>query len=156
MAPNLIALAVPLFFAAIGAELWIARRRGQRPYRFADAFADLGCGISQQVTNLLYAEALVTVYSGTYQRFSAVRFEGGSAWPWLIAFVGVDLAYYWWHRLSHEVNFLWAGHAVHRKSEDFNSAAALRQSVWTNFTMFPFLLPLAFAGVPPIPFSVAL
>jgi len=155
MAPNLIALAVPLFFAAIGAELWIARRRGQRPYRFADAFSDLGCGISQQVTSLLYAEVLAAVYTGAYHRFSLLRFADGSPWPWLIALVGEDLLYYWWHRLSHEVNFLWAAHVIHHQSEDFNYAVALRQSVWTNFTMFPFLLLLAFVGVPPIPFAVA-
>jgi sterol desaturase/sphingolipid hydroxylase (fatty acid hydroxylase superfamily) len=26
--------------------------------------------------------------------------------PWALAFVAVDFLYYWWHLLSHEVNFL--------------------------------------------------
>jgi alkylglycerol monooxygenase len=67
---------------------------------------------------------------------------------WLLAIVGVDFLYYWWHRLSHEVNVLWAAHVVHHTSEDFNLAVALRQAVVTHFTAIPFYLPLALLGVP--------
>ena len=62
--------------------------------------------------------------------------------------VGVDLAYYWWHRLSHEVNLLWAVHVVHHQSEDYNLAVALRQAVLSPVTVMPFYLPLAVLGVP--------
>jgi alkylglycerol monooxygenase len=37
----------------------------------------------------------------------------------------VDLLYYWFHRLSHEVNFLWAAHIVHHQSEEYNLSVAL-------------------------------
>jgi len=77
-----------------------------------------------------------------------VRFPAGSGWPWVIALVWVDLAYYGWHRLSHEVNFLWAVHAVHHQSEDYNLAVALRQAVLSGLTSFPFYAPLALLGVP--------
>jgi hypothetical protein len=80
-------------------------------------------------------------------------FETASAAPWLIAFVAVDLAYYWWHRLSHEVNVLWAAHVVHHQSEDYNLAVALRQAVATSFTSLPFYLPLALVGVPTVVYA---
>ena len=54
------------------------------------------------------------------------------------------------HRLSHEVNFLWAEHAVHHQSEEYNLSVALRQAFFTQFTSFPFYAPLALLGVPPL------
>jgi hypothetical protein len=65
-----------------------------------------------------------------------------------VAFFTVELGYYWWHRLSHEVNLLWAAHIVHHHSEDYNLAVALRQSVTTWLTTLPFYLPIALLGVP--------
>lgn len=154
MGPNLIALAVPFFFLLIVVELVVARRRGVKIYRFADAFADMSCGMSQQLTQLLYAAALVVVHQEVFQRWTLVRFAENSVWPWVIAFVGVEFIYYWWHRLSHEVNFLWAGHVVHHQSEDYNLAVALRQSVLTYLTIWPMYLTLAFVGVPAVQMSV--
>jgi hypothetical protein len=57
--------------------------------------------------------------------------------------------------MSHEVNLLWAAHVVHHQSEDYNLAVALRQSVLTDVTAWPFYLPLAFLGVPPLVFAVS-
>jgi alkylglycerol monooxygenase len=150
-----IALAIPFFFLLIGLELWVARRRGQTVYRLGDALSDMGCGVAQQVLNFLFATALVAaVYGWTYQHRLLTLPEG--ALPWVLAFVGVEVTYYWWHRLSHEVNLLWAAHVVHHHSEDYNLAVALRQSVTTAFTTLPFYLPLALLGVPFVPFAVSL
>jgi alkylglycerol monooxygenase len=150
-----IALSIPFFFLLIGGELLWARARGVRVYRLNDALTDLSCGITSQVTVLLYAAARLAVYAWLYDNLRLVTFS--SAWPaWLIAFLGVDFAYYWWHRASHEVNVLWAAHIVHHQSEDYNLAVALRQAVLTGFTSFPFYAPLALLGVPPIPFATAL
>ena len=147
---NLIAYAIPFFLVFIGLELIVARAQRRGVYRLQDALADLGCGIGQQVVMVFAGAALVAVYAALYERFRLVTFGEGSPVPWLIAFVVVDLAYYWWHRLSHEVNFLWAAHAVHHQSEDYNLAVALRQSILTSFTSLPFYYPMAFLGVPPV------
>jgi sterol desaturase/sphingolipid hydroxylase (fatty acid hydroxylase superfamily) len=143
-----IALAVPFFFLLIGLELLVARARRQRVYRFTDSFADLGCGVAQRVVLLLFEASLLAVYALLYEHGRLVTFAPGSPWPCVIAIVGVDLGYYWWHRLSHEVNFLWAVHAVHHQSEDYNLAVALRQAVLSPITVMPFYLPLAVLGVP--------
>lgn len=155
MGPNLIALAIPLFFVGIGLELAVARRRGLRVYRLGDAIGDMGCGVVQQlVSNLLGGWVTLLAYGWVFERR---LFELPTGWlPWVAAFFGVELAYYWWHRLSHEVNLLWAAHVVHHHSEDYNLAVALRQSVTTWATSLPFWLPLAWLGVPPMPFAVLL
>jgi len=143
-----IALAVPFFFLLIGSELLLARARRRRVYRFTDSFADLGCGVTQRVMLLLFEASLLGIYALLYAHGRFVTFAPGSPWPWIIAVVGVDLGYYWWHRLSHEVNVLWAVHVVHHQSEDYNLAVALRQAVLSPITSLPFYLPMAVLGVP--------
>jgi len=151
--PNPIALAIPFFFLLMGVELLIARRRGVKLYRFADVVADLSCGMTQQILLVFEVGALTAGYVWLYQH-RLVSFAPGSAWPWVIAFVAVDFVYYWWHRLSHEVNVLWAVHVVHHQSEDYNLAVALRQAVLSVWTIWPLHLPLALIGVPPVTFLV--
>jgi alkylglycerol monooxygenase len=148
--PDYIALAIPLFIALIGLELAVARKQRRTVYHFADAITDLACGVSQQVTSLFMAAGLFALYVYVYEHGRLVTFGKGSVAPWLIAAFGVDLCYYWWHRLSHRVNFLWAVHVVHHSSEDFNLAVALRQEVFGDLTATPFYLVLALAGVTPL------
>lgn len=153
--PNLIALAIPLFFVGIVVELAVARAKGRAVYRVGDAIADIGCGISQQLVSLFVATAALTgAYEWLYQHRLVTL---PTAWlPWVVAVLAVEHQYYWWHRLSHEVNLLWAAHVVHHQSEDYNLAVALRQSVTTWVTSLPFYLPLALLGVPTLPFAVVL
>jgi sterol desaturase/sphingolipid hydroxylase (fatty acid hydroxylase superfamily) len=154
MSPNLIALAIPVFFLFIGLELFLARRRGVAVYRLADALADLGCGIGQRAVLVLGAVAVLGLYALVYAKARLVTFAPGSLWPWVMAALGVELGYYWWHRLSHEVNLLWAVHVVHHQSEDYNLAVALRQAILSPLTVLPFYLPLAVLGVPLVQFAV--
>jgi sterol desaturase/sphingolipid hydroxylase (fatty acid hydroxylase superfamily) len=153
---NPIALAIPVFLLAMGLELLVARARRRTVYRFQDAIADLGCGVAQQVAGVFIGAALLAAYQRVFQGAALLHLPEGSGWAWLIAFVGVDVAYYWWHRASHEVNVLWAVHAVHHQSEDYNLAVALRQAILSTTTSFPFYLPLAFLGVPTLVFATTL
>jgi hypothetical protein len=75
-----------------------------------------------------------------------------AALGWVACFLGVDLCYYWFHRLSHERNGLWATHIVHHSSEEYNLAVALRQSAVGSAFSWVFYLPLALAGFPPVMF----
>ncbi|MBX3023728.1 sterol desaturase family protein [bacterium] len=72
-----------------------------------------------------------------------------SWWSWPLLLLLGDLAYYWFHRLSHDVRFLWAAHVNHHSSERYNLSTALRQSWTTPFTLMLFYWPLALLGFPP-------
>jgi sterol desaturase/sphingolipid hydroxylase (fatty acid hydroxylase superfamily) len=114
-------------------------------YRFPDAIANLGCGITSQLSGLFLKIFAIGIYQILYENFALL--EPDRTWYyWLILFLLVDLAYYWAHRMSHEVNLFWGGHVVHHQSEEYNLSVALRQSslqvVWT----FGFSLPIAFLG----------
>jgi sterol desaturase/sphingolipid hydroxylase (fatty acid hydroxylase superfamily) len=67
---------------------------------------------------------------------------------WLFILVIADFCQYWLHRLSHEVNIMWAGHIVHHSMEEYNYAVALRQSFIESIYTWIFYLPLAFFGIP--------
>jgi len=153
--PNYIALAVPFFFLLIGVELWAARRRGADVYRLNDAVSDLSAGIFQQVALIFMKVGLLLAYAWVWRHARVIELDAASPWTWLAAIVLVDVLYYWWHRLSHEVNVLWAAHVVHHSSEEYNLAVALRQGVLTPLTSLPFHLPLAVLGFPLLVFAAA-
>ena len=150
-----IALEVPVFALLIGAELFIARRQGRRVYRLNDFITDLSCGMGQQVTGI-FARALVFgAYVWVYRRLALTTLPLSSWTTWVLAFAGVDFLYYWFHRLGHEINLLWAVHVVHHQSEDYNIAVALRQTWFSDFTGMLFYWPMPFLGVPLEAFLVA-
>ncbi len=146
---NPIALSIPLFLGTITAELLAAWRAKKPWYRALSFGSDLGCGIQSQAWGLVYEPAMVAIHVGVYE---TLRVGDLPATPaiWLLNFVLVDFLYYWWHRASHRVNFMWAAHVVHHQSEDYNLAVALRQSALTGITSMPFYLPLALLGFPPL------
>ncbi len=146
MALDPIAVAIPAFFGLIGLEILAARLRGVEVYRFADAITDLSCGISSQVTGVFAKLVIFLPYLWLYDH-RLLTLEGFTGH--VVAFLGVDCAYYWWHRWTHEVNLGWTTHVVHHQSEEYNLAVALRQSITSSWSSWPFYLPLALLGVSP-------
>ena len=69
-------------------------------------------------------------------------------WAWIRSSSLDDLAYYWFHRVTHVSRFFWASHVVHHSSTHFNLSTALRQT-WVPMTYLPFWLPLLLLGFPP-------
>jgi sterol desaturase/sphingolipid hydroxylase (fatty acid hydroxylase superfamily) len=153
-----ITYAVPIFFLLMGVELAAALYERKRAYRLHDSINDLSCGITEQVVGIFLKGALFAGYLGTYgyvvsRGINLVDVESFTALgKWLAAlllFLGVDCAYYWFHRIAHEYNAPWAGHVVHHSSEDYNLAVALRQGTFQGVFSWVFYLPLAFVGFPP-------
>src|SRR4051812_36252896 len=103
MHPNLVAFAVPLFFAAIIAEAVADRVGRRRAYRLGSAISDLDTGIASQVVDVFLKGLGLVAYAAVY-RYRLFTFEDGSIWPWVIGIVGIDFLYYWWHRMSHTTN----------------------------------------------------
>jgi alkylglycerol monooxygenase len=145
MSPNPIVLSIPIFFLLIGIELLIERYTHRKLYRLPDTIANLSCGITQQLSGLFLKIFAVGAYQYLFEHYTLFTWERNGLY-WLVLFLLVDLAYYWAHRMSHEVNLFWGGHVVHHQSEEYNLSVALRQSslqvVWT----FGFSLPIAFLG----------
>jgi len=160
-----ITYAVPVFFLLMGVELVVALWEQKQYYRLHDSISDLSCGITEQTVGLFLKGLLFAGYVGTYSYASRtginlVDIESYSVTgKWLAAlvlFLGVDCAYYWFHRIAHEYNAPWAGHVVHHSSEEYNLAVALRQGTFQGLFSWVFYLPLALLGFPPAWFAAML
>ena len=145
-----IALAIPVFFLLIAVELVCARILERDSYRLSDSVGDISCGLLQQVTEVFLKTAVFAAYVFVYEHFRRFAIPTSAAWAWILCFLGYDLLYYWYHRLSHEVNAGWASHVVHHQSEEYNLTVALRQSAIP--VSWVFYLPLALVGFPPAMF----
>ena len=73
-----IAIAIPIFFLAMGIEALAARRRRLGVYRFTDAITNLSCGLGNQSISLVVSLALLSLYGDLYTRFSLVKFASPS------------------------------------------------------------------------------
>lgn len=120
-------------------------------YRFNDALTNINLGIGQQIVGVMMKGLFFLGYLYLYEN-RVFTFENNWV-SWILLFLGVDFFYYWFHRMSHEMNFLWAAHIVHHQSEDYNLSVALRQSWFQGWFSWAFYLPLAIIGFDPIMFA---
>ena len=148
MDERLLAIAIPVFFGLLAAEVAFSWRRRRRLYRLHDTISNLGCGVGMVATSLWFNLVVALAYGWVSERFALLRLPVGSAWTWLGGLLLIDLCHYWFHRASHRINFFWAAHAVHHQSDEYNLSAALRQSWLEPLWSLPFYLPLALLGLP--------
>ena len=152
---DLIAIAVPFFLLALIVELLVDWRRGSDLYRSNDAINSLSAGILSTTTGYFTKLVPLIVWGFVLENFALVDMP--LAWfdasprgitLWITAALAWDFCYYWFHRFSHEISVLWAAHAVHHQSEDYNLSTALRQTS-TGFVFgWIFYLPLFLIGFP--------
>ncbi len=71
---------------------------------------------------------------------------GRQWWAWGLLLFADDFAYYWFHRMNHEVRLFWAGHVSHHSSRYLNFGTALRQGVGERLHKYFFWLWLPILG----------
>ena len=152
---DLIAIAVPFFLLALLVEFGVDRVRGTGHYRANDAVNSLSAGILSTTTGY-FTKLLPLIAWGFVLQHLAI-FDMPLAWfdvsprgiaLWIVAALAWDFCYYWFHRFSHEISILWAAHAVHHQSEDYNLSTALRQTSTGFLFGWIFYLPLFVIGFP--------
>jgi sterol desaturase/sphingolipid hydroxylase (fatty acid hydroxylase superfamily) len=152
--PQIIVLATPVFLLLIGIELAVGIVRGRNTYRLADALASIGLGIVSQLVGVFSNLLAIGIYTLMFTHLALFKLPADAWWVWVGALLLYDLLYYWYHRLGHRVALMWAAHAVHHQSEDYNLSTALRQTGSGFLVGWLFYLPMALFGVPPLVFAV--
>ena len=150
---ELILYAIPFFLASLTVE-WISFRHDHDHdhdellgYDRKDTATSLTMGLGNAAINIGWKVAVTAVYAGLYE-LTPLRIPSDAWWAWVLLFFADDFAYYWFHRVGHEVRVFWASHVIHHSSEHYNLSTALRQT-WVPMTALPFWLPLALLGFKP-------
>ncbi len=141
-------LAVPLFLLLMAAEAIVLARRGERSYRLNDFASAIACALLDQLGILTLGALYLGLYTLLQERFGLVHVSPRSPLAWIACVIAHDLAYYAYHRASHRVNVLWAAHAVHHQSEEYNFTVSFRQGAIATVVTYAFYAPLALAGFP--------
>jgi sterol desaturase/sphingolipid hydroxylase (fatty acid hydroxylase superfamily) len=116
-------------------------------YEARDTRTSLTMGLGNVTINVLWKLVVVAIYAGLYE-LTPLRLDPHNPLTWVALFFADDLAYYWFHRVSHESRVFWASHVVHHSSTHYNLSTALRQT-WVPMTYLPFWLPLLLLGFAP-------
>ena len=144
---NALLYAIPGFMVLMLIEIAYGYYVKNQKYRLFDTLSSLSSGVTNVLKDSLGLALVLVSYPFLASRLAVV--EVSNSWlTWVIAFVVIDFAGYWNHRLSHRVNIFWNQHVIHHSSEDFNLACALRQSI-SNVVGYTaiLLLPAALLGV---------
>ncbi|TWI83831.1 sterol desaturase/sphingolipid hydroxylase (fatty acid hydroxylase superfamily) [Lacibacter cauensis] len=151
---KILLIAMPAFLLLVLGETLYGAWKGKQTVRNLDMISSLSSGITNVTKDVLGLSIAIISYGWLVDKLALVHVQN-SILTYIIAFIALDFAGYWVHRLDHEYNFFWNAHIIHHSSEDFNLACALRQSISVVFRIFTiFLLPAALLGVPPMVIAV--
>ena len=154
--PRLFSAALPVLLAVAAAEALLFRWLARRPFAWGEAGASLGIIAGQFLKSLLTRGLVVGVYLWLWQfRLWTVPLDVW--WGLALLAIAFEFFYYWEHRLSHEIRWLWATHAVHHSSNHLSFLAALRLGWTAELSGLAFFFtPLVILGFHPLAVLAAL
>jgi sterol desaturase/sphingolipid hydroxylase (fatty acid hydroxylase superfamily) len=145
---KILLIAMPAFLLLVLFEKWYGWYKKRETVYNMDMISSLSSGVTNVTKDVLGVSLAIVSYPWLVQHLAFTTISN-SAITYIVAFLVLDLAGYWVHRIQHVTNFFWNGHLVHHSSEEFNLACALRQSISSIVKIFiVFLLPAALFGVP--------
>jgi sterol desaturase/sphingolipid hydroxylase (fatty acid hydroxylase superfamily) len=115
-----------------------------------ESAASFGVAIGHNLVRPLEAGLVAAPFAFAYAH-RLFDFESITPMALGALFLATEFIYYWHHRLSHRIRWMWATHAVHHSSTRLNLTAAIRLG-WTATISgnFLFFLPLAWIGFHPL------
>ncbi|MCL1068145.1 sterol desaturase family protein [Shewanella olleyana] len=151
--PEMLLLALaPIFFICIFLEWYLGDKRQKLPisarYKKAEVFCNICLAGMHQLTDILAGFLIAKVYLAVFG-WKLFDIQMGVL-SFIVLMVLQDFFYYWFHRASHRVRWMWAAHVVHHSSESMNFSTAFRQSLMYPLAgMWLFWIPLVVIGFDP-------
>jgi len=143
----------PIFVFFLGWEfLYLRKRSRQYPsarYSWGDTLSNGTLALMHEAADAVCASLFIlAVYALVYDvRLFEIPTTVGSM---VLLFVLQDFCYYWFHRASHRIRWMWASHVVHHSSQRMNLSTAFRQSFTYPISgMWLFWVPLIVLGFSP-------
>ena len=143
--------AVPIIIALILGEAIYSNIKGLNFYKTNDTLGSYGLLAGNVVVSLLTKGSFLLFNIYLYQfRLFTINDLMHVFFVVVLTFVTVDFLYYWFHRFSHRIKFLWAMHMNHHSSEEMNFVVSLRQAWFAPFAKVIFFMPLPLIGFDPL------
>jgi len=142
------AWAIPLFLGLMVIEYLVAKKTGKNYFGFAESVSNINVGIAERLFDTFTVGLFYFVYDFLHRHFGIFHISSGPL-LWFSLLLLTDFIWYWYHRLAHEVNILWAVHVVHHQSEDFNYTVSARITVLQAVARMCFWSILPVIGFPP-------
>ncbi len=141
-------LATALGFMAM--EFIIARRMGRSVHDASETAASFIIAAGQIAVRGVAAGVVAFPFIFVYER-RLFDIPLDTFWAVIGLVLGLEFFYYWMHRASHTVRWLWATHSVHHSPTKLNFTAGIRLG-WTGLISgnFLFFLPLVWLGFHPL------
>lgn len=144
--PIAFVLVVALF--ALAEFAW--RRRSGRGYDLGSLGASLAVMVGQFVSKLITGGVVTAAMFAVFS-LAPLQWAMDDWRTWATGFLVLEFFYYWQHRFSHTIRWLWTSHAVHHSPNEFTLPAAVRLG-WTGTISgaWVVLLPMALMGFHPV------
>ncbi|MDO6773931.1 sterol desaturase family protein [Shewanella sp. 3_MG-2023] len=148
----LLLVLAPLFFLCILLEWYLGTRANKLPESAKYAPMEVACNFClaamHQLTDILAGLFIAKLYLMVFD-WKLLDIQMGIG-CFIALMIAQDFCYYWFHRASHRVRWMWAAHVVHHSSENMNFSTAFRQSLLYPLAgMWLFWLPLVVIGFDP-------
>ncbi len=129
-------------------EAWYSIKNKKDLYDKQDSFTSIVLGILGVLTRIGLKGINLAIWFAIYA-IAPFKIET-SGLSLIILFLLNEFVYYWFHRWSHEVPFLWATHVNHHSSMKMNFSVAARTPFLNAIYHILFWLPLPLFGFHPI------
>lgn len=146
---NTIALLIPVLMVIVFIEWYVSYRRRDNKYTTRNFMMNLAIGTIDQISSLFYFTLLYLAMDYVYRHYRIIDMRD-TWYQWIYAYIAVDFISYWYHRFSHRVNILWAGHVTHHSSEHFNFSNGFRTSFFQGINRIIFWSVLPVFGFSPL------
>ena len=141
---------VPIIIGLICLEILFSIYKNRVLYTLDDTVGTLGLLAGNIVVSLMIQGLTLGLYFYLYQLRLLTINEIFPPWiVWILTFLLIDLIFYWYHRASHRVRFLWAIHMNHHSSTEMNFSVALRQAWFGPISKTPFFAVMPLIGFDP-------
>ena len=142
---------IPLVIALITAEFIYSYINKKDFYKKDDTLASMGLLAGNVAVSLITKGSILLLYIYFYQFRLFTINDLLPIWAvWALTFIVIDFVYYWYHRCSHRIRFLWAVHMNHHSSEEMNYVVSLRQAWFGPITKIPFFMFMPLVGFDPL------
>lgn len=123
-------------------------RRNKKLYDKHDTFVNIVLGVLGVVTRITFKGANLAIWFALYS-ITPLKIDTSIS-ALALLFLLNEFVYYWFHRWSHTIPFLWATHVNHHSSMKMNFSVAARTPFMNAVYHTIFWIPLPLLGFHPI------